>query len=409
MPPEPAQEALPSDHLDMLRGLAALSVFVWHLRNLFFVDYAQVSEPTAATAAFYFLTGFGHEAVMVFFVLSGYFIARSLRGAVKAGRWHWRGYALSRFTRLQVVLLPALALGALWDYAGIWRFGADSIYSGDTAVWGRVIISFPVADRLGLETWLGNALFLQEIAVAPFGSNGPLWSLSYEGWYYVLFPLAFFALAPGLGWRRRVLAGAAAIAVLAWVGPVITQYFAIWLLGALVAWLPPWRALGRAAAVRAIAVGGSGLVAFAAASVSRTRLIGSGYGPDLLLAAAFALFLYVLVSALAPSANRRYVQVAGGLAGCSYTLYLVHTPVLVFGHAALTGGARWQPDAAHLLAASAVFLGVFAYAYGISRLTEARTEAVRGWLAARLGGAWVTRRVPAPTPVEEAALPLDRR
>ena len=369
----------------MLRGLAALSVFVWHLRNLFFVDYAQVQEPHLATAAFYFLTGFGHEAVMVFFVLSGYFIARSLRGAVRAGRWRWRGYALSRFTRLQVVLLPALALGALWDHAGLWRFGQDSIYSGDTATWGRVIISFPVADRLGLETWLGNALFLQEIAVAPYGSNGPLWSLSYEGWYYVLFPLAFFALAGGIGWGRRALAGAAALAVVAFVGPVIAKYFAIWLLGALVAWLPPWRTLGRAAAARALAVGTSGLLAFAAASVSRTRLIGSGYWPDLLLAVAFALFLYVLVSALSPSASRRYAAVAGGLAGCSYTLFLVHTPALVFLLMALTGGARWQPDAAHLLGAAGVFLGVLAYAYGVSRLTEARTETVRDWLAARLG------------------------
>jgi hypothetical protein len=48
-----------------------------------------------------------------------------------------------------------------------------------------------------------NAFFLQTIAGPTFGSNGPLWSLAYEWWYYVLFPLVLAALWPivDFGWR----------------------------------------------------------------------------------------------------------------------------------------------------------------------------------------------------------------
>ena len=48
-----------------------------------------------------------------------------------------------------------------------------------------------------------NAFFLQTIVGPTFGSNGPLWSLAYEWWYYVLFPLALGAVWPIVngGWR----------------------------------------------------------------------------------------------------------------------------------------------------------------------------------------------------------------
>ena len=45
-----------------------------HARSLVFVDYGELQSPGLWAKGFYFLTGFGHEAVMVFFVISGYLV-----------------------------------------------------------------------------------------------------------------------------------------------------------------------------------------------------------------------------------------------------------------------------------------------------------------------------------------------
>jgi peptidoglycan/LPS O-acetylase OafA/YrhL len=45
-----------------------------HLRNAMLVDYAELVHPSIAIKIFYAITSFGHQAVMIFFVLSGYFV-----------------------------------------------------------------------------------------------------------------------------------------------------------------------------------------------------------------------------------------------------------------------------------------------------------------------------------------------
>ncbi|MDQ0917493.1 acyltransferase family protein [Paenibacillus sp. V4I5] len=74
--------------LDLLRFLSDLIVFLFH----FYVPLP------------------GSQAVMVFFVLSGYFISSSILKAISENRWSWSDYLLRRVTRLWIVLLPALLL-----------------------------------------------------------------------------------------------------------------------------------------------------------------------------------------------------------------------------------------------------------------------------------------------------------
>ena len=87
------------------------------------------------------------------------------------------------------------------------------IYGGHDS---GTIIQFGVPSRDGLETLLGNAAFLQEIVVPTYGSNAPLWSLSYEFWYYFLYPvLIAFAFCRSLG--RLAVLGAVALAIVLFV------------------------------------------------------------------------------------------------------------------------------------------------------------------------------------------------
>src|SRR5260370_10212961 len=119
-----------SVHLDLIRGVSALAVMLGHVRGLFFLDFPFLTDKSLMYRALYAVTGFGHQAVMIFFVLSGYFIGMSVIDSVAGQRWSWRVYLVNRLTRLQLVLFPALLLGAVWDQIGLRLPQASSFYYG---------------------------------------------------------------------------------------------------------------------------------------------------------------------------------------------------------------------------------------------------------------------------------------
>jgi peptidoglycan/LPS O-acetylase OafA/YrhL len=63
-----------STFLHFLRWISALTVLVWHLVVFLFVPYSQLQSPGVLLKMFYWATGFGHQAVLVFFVLSGFLV-----------------------------------------------------------------------------------------------------------------------------------------------------------------------------------------------------------------------------------------------------------------------------------------------------------------------------------------------
>src|ERR1700691_4713875 len=200
-----------------------------HLRTLFFVDFKHVSRPSQLLKGIYFFTGFGSEAVLVFFVLSGFLISSAILGRRASETWSWRDYAIDRASRLYVVLIPGLFFGLLWDKLGSSIFASTGIYSHPLDNFAFAIVH----TRMGIGTFLGNMFFLQTIVVPTFGSNGPLWSLANEFWYYILFPLA---LGAGIAWKKRFILGALAFTILAalvavFVGWQILAGFIIWLAG----------------------------------------------------------------------------------------------------------------------------------------------------------------------------------
>ena len=335
-------------HLDLLRGLAALAVAAGHLRAFLFVDFGQVQSAGVFDRMVYLATGLGHQAVMVFFVLSGYLVGGSVLTAFEDGRWSWRSYALRRLTRLWIVLLPAMVLTLALDWVGQGLSPAG--YQGAFA---SVHHSGPTPDSpadWAQSTFWGNIFFLQTITVGIFGTNGPLWSLAYEFWYYLLFPLFWSIVAIGRAGHTAVAPDAVARIVRAAIPAII--------LGTLIWWLPLgllWNGmiwlfgvgafwLGRRTFVRRVCghdawLIGAGGLSLASLAASKTSSV---FGSDAFIGFAFALWVVGLAST---SREVPWVRSAGvALSDISYTMYVVHFPLLAFIFYCYLGGEQLQPS-----------------------------------------------------------------
>ena len=216
------------DWLDLIRGLAALAVFIGHLRIICFKD-TEISALNVLGKGTFFLTGFGHISVILFFVLSGFLIIKSIHESVLVGKWNTWFYAENRLSRLWVVLIPCLILGLLFDKLGLKYFPDSLFYSNE---W-KYFFHQDLESKLSLSIFLGNAFFVQKILVPTLGSNGALWSLANEFWYYIIFPLFYFAVVKLYGKVLRVILLLIGIALLFFVGYQISINFPIWLMGGL--------------------------------------------------------------------------------------------------------------------------------------------------------------------------------
>ena len=214
--------------LDAARGLAALLVlFNLHRHNLFFVNAGQALAVTAHPRLiylFYGLTSAGAQAVVIFFVLSGYLISGSVFRSLEQGRWSWKDYLIHRLVRLWLVLLPALVLCAAWDLGRIAMLGGAGS-----------LVERAYANGLTWKPFWGNLFFLEDGVVRTFGSDRVLWSLAAEFWYYMLFPLGLLALRRGTATRSRLLYGAGFLLTAAIAGRWILVLFPVWLCGTVLA------------------------------------------------------------------------------------------------------------------------------------------------------------------------------
>lgn len=397
--------------LDLVRGASALLVMLGHLRAFLFLDFGELGRAGLPTKLIYFATSLGHQAVMVFFVLSGYFVGGSVLAGLGKRNFTWRGYAVSRLTRLWMVLIPALLIGLCLDLLG------SHLNPGAYA--GNLHASFMSGPTPGqhascdIPTLLGNLFFVQTVLVPVFGSNGPLWSLANEFWYYLMFPLACCGLQALWNGRWSTAVGLlAAFAILGyWLPSSLVAGGVIWLMGVGVWWLrshayrlktddgslriqedeeraaqapqtsdnrqpttSPRRCLSRAVFWRIL----GGLLFIGTLAASKTN---HWLGGDLAVGSAFALWMLALSGTW--WANRWWTRLATGLSGISYTLYVVHFPLLFFIAAVLLKGRQFAADAQGYLCFGTLAAGILTIATGLWWLFERNTDAVRRWILAK--------------------------
>tara|TARA_S200000501_G_scaffold327799_1_gene327286 strand:- start:402 stop:1511 length:1110 start_codon:yes stop_codon:yes gene_type:complete len=223
------------NNLDVYRGIAALLVFIMHLRSVYFKDYNHIENANFLVDFFYFITSLGHAAVMIFFVISGFVITNLI--FKNWSKFSFSKYIVNRLVRLWVVLIPSIIFTLIVYY--FFSIYFPEINKGS---YNDVINSGPTIEnnQISIIQIIGNIFFLQEILVETFSLNGPLWSLSYEFWYYILFPLLLFNIEifKNNADRNKIFYYFILLLLVLLLIPYkILLYFIIWLLGSLVYYL----------------------------------------------------------------------------------------------------------------------------------------------------------------------------
>lgn len=270
---------------------------------------------------------FGQEAVLVFFLLSGFVIFSNEQDRVSSLLpYFWR-----RIRRIYPTLLAAVLVST--------AVAADN---------GSLSSEFHVSELAGTLLGLQDVSTLKPgVIVDPYLGNDPLWSLSYELAFYFAFPFVMWL------WRRHstlVDHGIGIVSCAAYViyalapnhWALVTSYFLVWWCGAAVAeryqrGQRSYRSLGAPlywlvalcgiAAIVAVWTGPKSVGIYPvlplrhfAVALALTILLFSSNGEK-------------LVKLLMPAAG-----VASSVASISYGLYVLHFPLLIVWHRAQTIG-----------------------------------------------------------------------
>lgn len=286
--------------VESLRGLAALYVFISHLAL-----HYQINENAT------YIFRFGQEAVMLFFLVSGFVIMYSMELARDKS---FLSYLGRRFFRIYPIFLLSLALSYIFAAHG----------------------SFDIVNLMG------NVVMLQDFGYAKpgvlfnaFAGNTPLWSLSYEWWFYLMFFPLYRLVAERFQLVLVTAAGVAAVVIYneTYFQPMLfLAYFPIWWTGAEIG-----RAVARDAPIpfgKILMATGAITVAFgayAATVFAKGHEVFFGLHPVLEVRHAGASFAMVL---LLYAIKRRSLNLGWLLAPfsivapISYGIYALHYPVL---------------------------------------------------------------------------------
>jgi len=319
------------EFLDGIRGLCALYVAFYHA--VFFTGNGiEKTQFTGVFKPLTYLLEFGHYSVAVFIVLSGFCLTipvalsenRDLRGGFKT-------YIRRRAHRI----LPPYYFALLLSLLLIWALPLMQT-PHDTA-WDSKL---PVK----LESIVTHLLLVHNIHTHwIFKINGPLWSVATEWQIYFTFPVLL------LLWRRYGLGAATAAAVIVGILPelVLPHRVSFW-------WLHPWYlglfGIGMAAAIIAFDTKGttekvkrllsngwavSGLVALVVAilAVSKPLNLSLTFTEVMVGLAVSAVIVYYTLKEHAMQDRPLLLRflngkVAVGLGAFSYSIYLIHSPIL---------------------------------------------------------------------------------
>lgn len=339
-----------SIYLDLIRFSAAFIVFIGHISAQRFTGRLGWQ-----------FAPFMDDAVMVFFVLSGYVIAHATLGRETS----LRAYGVARAARIYSVAIPAIVFTLVAD-----RIGTTLRPDLYTAEWGYG------TDLLEIQ-FLGAALFINQFWYWDLwvGSNHPYWSLCFEVWYYVIFGAMLFMRDAGR-WIAVALVGVM-------VGPRILALLPIWLMGLAAYRISASGRVGRPLGMLLFA--GSVLLIIAHQVWKATHGALLPFAPDLLMMpqitdryvtgilVAIHLVGFSVIGAAFIRPLAALATPIRWLAGATFTIYLFHLPLAQL----LASIVPWPPEAwqTRLVMLGGSLLIMLA----IAEFTERRKDMWRRW------------------------------
>lgn len=302
------------DNLAGIRGVAAAVVLLSHVVQLHFLRFIGLNTPLHQISS---ITS--EYAVVVFFILSGYLITHTLEANIERnGKLRLDVYAAARIARLYPPFLYAVGVSLcvflLMDIFGLPGRNAPMSLQGDLYT-AREIVHLSLGE-------IKQALFMLQ---GMLEINGPLWSLYMEAKLYVLFACALAIFTSGRSMVKKLIV-ALVFYYVAEAGvelnPAFAGYAAVWLIGALAYYVWNERGfwLGRVLICLGLII---------VAEVLHVIKDGSPLwivARDVLIAVFISWLLFKL-RVRVPGPQR--------LAGCSYSLYATHFPVILLAQSLL--------------------------------------------------------------------------
>lgn len=388
--------------LDGLRGLAAVVVVFHHAlyTNPDFPGAPGAGHAPVGSAMWWIsytplkLATAGVESVIVFFVLSGLVVTLPV---VRRRGFDWVAYFPRRVVRLMVPVAASVLLAAVW------------------------VAAIPQQTVQAAGTWLSNSStpnFSWEYivkAIDLLGGDGqinnPLWSLRWELTFSLLLPV--FVIA-AIAVRKWWIAGLVAACALTWLGARAgsgeLEYLPAFFVGAVIAvrldavrnvadrinvrWYrhPLWAALTAGSALLLIA---PWLVGPDVGQIPELDSVLKGLVP---LAAGG-----LVVSALGWKPLRALFEsrLFRFLGAISFSLYLVHVPIIIFSTYLFAGQVWYVPL---LFALPVALLVAVGFTWLIEKRSHGWSKAVGAWASARYQ-AWFGREAR----VADRERPVDER
>lgn len=377
----PYQEQNFSEWMDQFRWIAALIVAISHIGGPLLVALsAMPAEQRPVPQYFYsFIAGFAHQSVIIFFVLSGYFVGGALCFEANKREPEALSYFSKRLSRLWVVLIPTLVISYI-----LYKIGYSL---------APIVYDTRKDNAVDFNTFSCNIFFMQNVFCTRFASNDSLWSLFNEFWYYV----SFFFIVLGMVSKsliKKITMFAIAICFLVFFSlfqfsnaPLIPYMF-IWLSGVYIAWA------GKPKYLTSPYMAGGLLITY----LVLTRVIlgtSNMHGTSLIsFVADFGLtLLFVKLLINMKFSNYLPRPILGKtnifLASFSYTLYCIHLPLALF-YSAVTyylwglGHEMIADTFIEWLVVFGCIVIVIISSYLLSLVTEKHTNTIRKFVYSRI-------------------------
>lgn len=303
-----------SQQLDMLRGFSSAMVLFCHAYLLFLYPV----WPTVMIPVYLF----AHAWVMALFALSGFLICKSACYNIQQNQqFSLKRYAFSRLNRI----VPPFYFGC----AALLLIYGISPYFFATGTRELSVISETMSQAkmaLDAKSFIGTLVFMNGFLTETPPSNFSFWSLPFEVWFYVLFGLM---LRPAN--KMAQVSAVVLFLALSLLNYAFLFYSLIWCAGAIAALLHNHQhRVKRAILITVLILStltllGLGLLGFFVlpTHIDKQKLLLTMYGT--LCGFGFALLFYLM------SFQRLRISLPGErLAKSSYTIYILHFPLLLF-------------------------------------------------------------------------------